>query len=257
MKKLTKREKFLIYILACFLIATAGIYLLLLPAYEKYATIRDQYREAQSTQVSMEAAINSIPDLETALENAKLSVLNLEAPYSSPMTNEALDQLVTGLCLNYSLSPQVLSIQSNGLDNLPMFEAYVSDESDEDSSIFDTDTSEEVTEETIQDEAEDITTADTTADTTDSGVETLIGVVEVELLGSQDNFNRLMDAVSSRQDMVITYFKVEPDASQDQTISSGTTTTDITYSNWSQSLDGGAAKIEVRFNIYMVEKTQS
>ncbi|MDK2962417.1 MAG: hypothetical protein PWP20_1543 [Eubacteriaceae bacterium] len=68
MKKLTKREKTLLYILGCFLIATAGIYLILLPAYDRYAVIHDQYLEAQSTQMSMEAAIGSIPDLETALD---------------------------------------------------------------------------------------------------------------------------------------------------------------------------------------------
>lgn len=256
MKKLTKREKTLLYILGCFLIATAGIYLILLPAYNRYAVIHDQYLEAQSTQMSMEAAIGSIPDLETALDENRGTVLTLESSYSDPLTNEALDQLLTALCMNYSLSPQILSITSNGESTVPVF-VSTAPETDivEDNSIFDTEESDDVTEEDIQAEAEDVTTADTTTDITDTGVTSLVGVVEMELLGTQTNFYRLLDAVASRPDIIVNEFEISPAEDLTANINSGTTTTNITYSNWAPSLDGGSVSIKVRFNVLMVEKT--
>ncbi|MDK2942552.1 MAG: hypothetical protein PWP56_2065 [Acetobacterium sp.] len=256
MKKLTKREKLLLYILACFLIATAGIYLLLIPAYENYAIIRDQYREAESTQLSMEAAINSIPDLETALDDNRGTVLILEEPYSDPLTNEALDQLLTSLCMSYSLSPQVLSITGNGEGTVSSFVSTAPEsEVSEDSSIFDTTDSTEVTEEDIEEAADDLTTADTSTTVAESGVSALVGVVEMELTGTQSNFYRLLDAVSSRPDIAVTEFELTPNADLSSTTNSGTTTTNISYSNWAQSLDGGTVAIKVRFNVFMVEKT--
>ncbi|WKY47931.1 hypothetical protein Q5O24_00980 [Eubacteriaceae bacterium ES3] len=256
MKKLTKREKMLLYILSCFLIATAGIYLLLIPAYNRYSTIRDQYMEAESTQMSMEAAIGSIPDLETAIDSNRATILTLQAPYSEPLTNEALDQLITNLCMNYSLSPQVLSITANGEQTIPVFVSTEPEsESSEDSSIFNDSETEDVTEEDIQTEVENNTRAETTTDTTASGVTGLVGVVEMELTGTQNNFYRLLDAVSSRSDIVVSEFEITPSGDLGSSVDSGTTTTNISYSNWSQSLDGGAVSIKARFNVYMVERT--
>lgn len=256
MKKLTKREKMLLYILACFLIATAGIYLILLPAYDHYSVIHDQYLEAQSTQMSMEASIGSIPDLETGIDENRTTVLNLESSYSDPLTNEALDQLLTTLCLNYSLSPQVLSITSNGESTVSIFMSTAPEtDGADDNSIFDTTESTDVTEEDIQAEAEDVTTADSSTDTTDIGVTSLVGVVEMELLGAQTNFYRLLDAIASRPDIVVNEFEIKPAEDLTASVNSGTTTTNISYSNWSPSLNGGSVSIKVRFNVLMVEKT--
>jgi len=80
-------------------------------------------------------------------------------------------------------------------------------------------------------------------------------VVEMELLGTQTNFYRLLDAIASRQDIIVNEFEISPAEDLAANINSGTTTTNITYSNWSPSLDGGSVSIKVRFNVLMVEKT--
>jgi hypothetical protein len=112
-----------------------------------------------------------------------------------------------------------------------------------------------VTEEDIQAEAEDVTTADSSTDTTDIGVTSLVGVVEMELLGAQTNFYRLLDAIASRPDIVVNEFEIKPAEDLTASVNSGTTTTNISYSNWSPSLNGGSVSIKVRFNVLMVEKT--
>ena len=123
MKKLTKREKLLIYLLACLVIVAGGIYFVVLPAYARYATVSSQAAEAEFTQESMTMAIEAMPSTMTAGNEANAKLTTLKAPFSVKLANEGLDVLLTQLCLSYSLTPTMLSIEDNSAEDVPIFVA--------------------------------------------------------------------------------------------------------------------------------------
>jgi len=244
MKKLTKREKLLIYVLACFLIGFFGIYFVILPSYSSYQIVSDQVTEAEFTKESMEMAIDSIPSTMQARDDATANLANLKMGFPQAKTNEGLDMLLTQLCLDYSLSPKVLSIESNGMAGVETFTAYTSDEQPSAPDNATTDTS-STTEETTSTETTD-TMASTDATETTGSTEIWTGVVNLELTGTQSNFYRLLDAVAARPDMIISSFEIAPAA----VTMSGSTAS----AGSAAKLDGGEITIDVTFTVYMVEK---
>jgi hypothetical protein len=244
MKKLTKREKLLIYILGCALIGFFGLYFVLLPSFRSYQVVNDQAAEAQFTEESMTMAIDAIPSMMQDRDEATANLASLKTPFPQKLTNEGLDKLLTQLSLDYSLSPKVLSIQNNGMAGVETFTPYTSDEqpSAPDSTTTDTTT----TEETTSTETTD-TTASTEMTETTGSAETWTGVVNMELTGTQPNFYRLLDAVAARPDMIISSFEIAPAAAT----ASGSTTTG---SASAAKLDGGNITINVTFMVYMMEK---
>ena len=259
MRKLTKREKLLIYVLACFLIGFFGIYFVILPSFSSFQVVNDQVMEAQFTKESMEMAIDSIPSTMQARDDATANLASLKTPFQPKLTNEGLDKLLTQLCLDYSLSPKVLAIESNELAGVETFTAYTAEQQASasvgtESTTTDTVSTEDVT--AAAKEAVNIsnetTETTTTAESTDSevggeGTETWTGVVSMELTGTQTNFYRLLDAVAGRPDMIITAFAIAPEAVATTT---GTTAT----TNTVPQLNGGNITISVTFMVYMVEK---
>nr|WP_320023866.1 hypothetical protein [uncultured Acetobacterium sp.] len=257
MKKLTKREKLLIYILGCFLIGFFGIYFVILPSYGNFQVVNDQAAEAQFTQESMAMAIDSIPSTMQARDEATTSLAILKAPFPQKLTNEGLDMLLTQLCLDYSLSPKVLSIVSNSRAGVGTFTAYTTDEQPSaavgiDSTTTDSTTNNTNTTETTSttNSAEPTSSTGTTETTAPSGsVETWTGVVTMELTGTQANFYRLLDAVAARPDMIVSAFSITPATTTGSTASSSTTS-----SGSAAKLDGGNITINLTFTVYMMEK---
>ncbi|PKM53527.1 MAG: hypothetical protein CVV00_11965 [Firmicutes bacterium HGW-Firmicutes-5] len=245
MKKLTKREKLLIYILGCALIGFFGLYFVILPSFRSYQVVNDQAAEAQFTQESMTMAIDGIPSTMQARDEATANLASLKTPFPQKLTNEGLDKLLTQLSLDYSLSPKVLSIQNNGMAGVGTFTAYTSDEQPSAPDSTTTDTT-MPTDGTTSTETTD-TTASTEMTETTGSAETWTGVVNMELTGTQPNFYRLLDAVAARPDMIISSFAIAPAAAT----ASGSTTTG---SASAAKLDGGNISINVTFMVYMMEK---
>jgi len=255
MKKLTQREKLLIYILGCFLIGFFSLYFVMLPSYSSYQVVRDQATEARFTQESMVMAIDSIPSTMQARDDATTNLASLKEPFQPKLTNEGLDKLLTQLCLDYSLSPKVLAIESNALAGVETFTAYIPDQQASASVGTESTTTDSISTEDITAAAKEVvsssneTTETTSSESTDSeasgdGAETWTGVVSMELAGTQTNFYRLLDAVAARPDMVITAFAIAPEA----TTTAGTTATTV------PQLNGGNISISVTFTVYMMEK---
>ena len=258
MKKLTKREKLLIYVLGCFLIGFFGIYFVILPSYSSYQVVSDQVTEAEFTKESMEMAIDSIPSTMQARDDATANLANLKMGFPQAKTNEGLDMLLTQLCLDYSLSPKVLAIASNGIGEVVTFVPYTAQNggSAETGAADTANTTETITRtptgessETRSTETSETTETIETTETTDvsgtaEGAQTVIGVVDMELTGTQANFYRLLDAVAARPDIVITAFVIAPET---QTASSSTTTTSSVT-----KLDGGNITISITFEVYMM-----
>lgn len=260
MKKLTKREKLLIYVLACFLIGFFGIYFVVLPSFSSYQVVSDQAAEAQFTKESMELAIDSIPSTMQARDDATANLASLKTPFQARLTNEGLDMLLTQLSLDYSLSPKVLAIESNELAGVETFTAYTSGqqasaEVGTDNTTADTSLTEDLTaaqEDAAEPSSTETTETTTPAESTDpevsaDGSETWTGVVSMELTGTQTNFYRLLDAVAARPDMIISSFSITPEA---VATTAGTTAT----TNTVPQLNGGNITISVTFMVYMVEK---
>lgn len=276
MKKLTKREKLLIYLLACFLIGFFGIYFVVLPSVQGFQVVNDQAAEAQFTKESMEMAIEAIPTTMQEKAQAQANLTSSKAVYPQQLANEGLDMLLTQLCLDYSLAPKVLSVASNGVGEVLTFVPYTSEDaasavvgstgttstttatsSSEDSTTSTTtaDSSETTTTETT--ESSEITEATETTDTGDgtetgAAVQTLIGVVNMEVTGTQANFYRLLDAVAARPDMIITAFEIRPETTT--TGSTSSTSTTSAAAAGIAKLDSGKVAINVTFEVYMMAK---
>lgn len=77
----------------------------------------------------------------------------------------------------------------------------------------------------------------------------------MELTGAQYDFQRLVDAVDARPDMIISTFEIAPEAlPQAGTTTSGNTTINTTSSGYQPELNGGNITIKVTFIVYMVDK---
>lgn len=276
MKKLTKREKLLIYLLACFLIGFFGIYFVVLPSVQGFQVVNDQAAEAQFTKESMEMAIEAIPTTMQEKAQAQANLTSSKAVYPQQLANEGLDMLLTQLCLDYSLAPKVLSVASNGVGEVLTFVPYTSEDaasavvgstgttstttatsSSEDSTTSTTtaDSSETTTTETTEtSETTEATETTATGDGTETGaaVQTLIGVVNMEVTGTQANFYRLLDAVAARPDMIITAFEIRPETTT--TGSTSSTSTTSAAAAGIAKLDSGKVAINVTFEVYMMAK---
>ena len=276
MKKLTKREKLLIYLLACFLIGFFGIYFVVLPSVQGFQVVNDQAAEAQFTKESMEMAIEAIPTPMQEKAQAQANLTSSKAVYPQQLANEGLDMLLTQLCLDYSLAPKVLSVASNGVGEVLTFVPYTSEDAASavvgstgtTSTTTATSSSEDSTTSTTTADSSETTTTETTessetteaTETTDAGdgtetgaaVQTLIGVVNMEVTGTQANFYRLLDAVAARPDMIITAFEIRPETTT--TGSTSSTSTTSAAAAGIAKLDSGKVAINVTFEVYMMAK---
>ena len=276
MKKLTKREKLLIYLLACFLIGFFGIYFVVLPSVQGFQVVNDQAAEAQFTKESMEMAIEAIPTTMQEKAQAQANLTSSKAVYPQQLANEGLDMLLTQLCLDYSLAPKVLSVASNGVGEVLTFVPYTSEDAASavvgstgtTSTTTATSSSEDSTTSTTTADSSETTTTETTessetteaTETTDPGdgtetgaaVQTLIGVVNMEVTGTQANFYRLLDAVAARPDMIITAFEIRPETTT--TGSTSSTSTTSAAAAGIAKLDSGKVAINVTFEVYMMAK---
>ncbi|HEY5557367.1 hypothetical protein [Acetobacterium sp.] len=264
MKKLTKREKVLIYILVCFGLLMGGFYLVVFPGYQKYQTLSNQLTEAEFQQNTMASAIESVPTVMETRDQANVKLSGLKGPYLAHLPNEGLDSLLTQLCLDYYLKPSVLAVETNAWQGVATFveaPAVYATTPDQVVGSGNTSTTTEPTTGTsaktptgTPSEAPTVTSTETPTGTTavDSGsTPTWTGVVTMTLTGAQYDFQQLIDAVDARTDMIISAYDIVPEALP-ETGTSGNTTT--TSSGFAPELDGGNITINVTFIVYMVDK---
>lgn len=234
MKKLTKREKVLIYILICFGLLMGGFYLVVFPSFEKYQALSSQLSEAQFQQTTMASAIENVPLVMQARDEGNVKLNGLKGTFSAHLPNQGLDTLITKLCMDYNLKPKVLTVSMNAWEPVPTFvEAPL---------VYQTNAGQAVkggnTQTTTENPTENHTENNSKTTTAASGsTPAWTGVVTMKLTGAQFDFQRLVAAVDARTDMIISAFKVTPDGS----LQMGTTVSDNTT-------------INVTFTVYMVDK---
>lgn len=102
---LSKREKTMLYLLGCFLLAAIGIYLFILPAMATHATLTDQLRVLEQQQMERVQAITRIGTLDTHVKTLKQEMERTVARYAPPMHSEALDRQFTSMLRRHNGEP--------------------------------------------------------------------------------------------------------------------------------------------------------
>ncbi len=170
-KKLTKREKMLLYLLFCLVIITGILFFFVLPAVSRNVELSGQIdgteiqlKEMQIMKDGLSDSLSSVADLE---EKTNALYENL---FTNDITDEALDVFVTQIALDAGVSPQNLTI------NTPEFRGV--------STYMDT-------------------TDDTAAEQEDSQVGSIVFNLLVNGECSYNSFVKLVDAYQSKPQLLI------------------------------------------------------
>lgn len=110
MRKLTRREIILLYILVCLVIVVFGWMILAMPALEKANTSKNEAIQAQSDLTSLKINQSSLQDLQDQSDNLILELNGLIQKYATSKANEEIDKQLTTLAQKYYLQPADLEI---------------------------------------------------------------------------------------------------------------------------------------------------
>ena len=78
MKKLTKREKMLLYILLCVVIVAGGLFLFVIPSFQTYTTQKSLYETAQMELSSVKANAPDYTDLDKKIKDTTAKLQKLD-----------------------------------------------------------------------------------------------------------------------------------------------------------------------------------
>lgn len=110
MIELTKRERFLIYILMCFLIAVAGWFFFLSPTLDKNAELKVTRENNQMQLITLQQELKSVEEAPEQLEILEERYTKITNQYNKIMTNDNIDKLLTSQVLYYGMSPKSMTI---------------------------------------------------------------------------------------------------------------------------------------------------
>lgn len=110
MRKLTRREIILLYILVCLIVVVFGWMILAMPALEKANTSKNEAIQAQSDLTSLKINQSSLQDLQDQSDNLILELNDLIQKYATSKANEEIDKQLTTLAQKYYLQPADLEI---------------------------------------------------------------------------------------------------------------------------------------------------
>lgn len=119
--KMTKRERFLIYFLICFLLLTVGLYFFVFPVLGRYADAQDVLSEKQMMEAQMRQEIDRVSTSLNKIEELQTEIEELSQPYDAEKTNEQLDRIITGLLVRHALTPVSLTITTAAWLEVPPF----------------------------------------------------------------------------------------------------------------------------------------
>ena len=109
--ELTEHDIFLLKLAGSELIAFLAIRFLVMPGLSRLQESTLRKEELEQTVSGMQAAIDSIPDLEQQTGERLAVLKEASAPYYQRMENRQVDELLTGLALKYGLFPVSLDIE--------------------------------------------------------------------------------------------------------------------------------------------------
>jgi hypothetical protein len=121
MKKLSVRERTMIFILIIVAIAVVMGYFLLLPMMSEYKTIQTEYTELQDRELEMRRQIEQKESYQQAYNLALVQYNEYSQYFYRPLDPEILDELVTGLTLASGLSPVTMSMSQLSPEGVPLY----------------------------------------------------------------------------------------------------------------------------------------
>lgn len=108
--QLSKREKRLLYILACFLIIIAGWFFLIIPSLDKQTLLNQQYETVLMDNYAKQSELDKYLAAPDELKIKQESLKEIIEKYNPVMTNENIDKLLTSAFLSNGLKPISLNI---------------------------------------------------------------------------------------------------------------------------------------------------
>ena len=108
--KLRKREKQLLYILLCVLLTTGGIFLVLLPAFEKNTSLKANYKQAEQELMALSKTDINAEEVAKDTKSMNGKIKKLKDSFYSSMQKEDLDAILTQLVIDHGLIPVSLTI---------------------------------------------------------------------------------------------------------------------------------------------------
>ena len=119
-KKLSSREKTLIYILVILLIVCFGWLILLQPQLTSHTSLKSSKDslELQLTELKVTISSSSTEDIKTQIMNINQEIKALNDQFYNLMSKEDIDQLITNLTIEHKISPTNLTMSEITQSNL-------------------------------------------------------------------------------------------------------------------------------------------
>lgn len=119
-KKLSSREKTLIYILVILLIVCFGWLILLQPQLTSHTSLKSSKDslELQLTELKVTSSSSSTEDIKTQIMNVNQEIKALNDQFYNLMSKEDIDQLITNLTIEHKISPTNLTMSEITQTNL-------------------------------------------------------------------------------------------------------------------------------------------
>lgn len=119
-KKLSSREKTLIYILVILLIVCFGWLILLQPQLTSHTSLKSSKDslELQLTELKVTSSSSSTEDIKTQIMNVNQEIKALNDQFYNLISKEDIDQLITNLTIEHKISPTNLTMSEITQTNL-------------------------------------------------------------------------------------------------------------------------------------------
>lgn len=136
-KKLSSREKTLIYILVILLIVCFGWLILLQPQLTSHTSLKSSKDslELQLTELKATSSSSLTEDIKTQIMNVNQEIKALNDQFYNLMSKEDIDQLITNLTIEHKISPTNLTMSE-------ITQTHLEDKNKKDSSSDSSDTNE-------------------------------------------------------------------------------------------------------------------
>lgn len=136
-KKLSSREKTLIYILVILLIVCFGWLILLQPQLTSHTSLKSSKDslELQLAELKATSSSSSTEDIKTQIMNVNQEIKALNDQFYNLMSKEDIDQLITNLTIEHKISPTNLTMSE-------ITQTHLEDKNKKDSSSDSSDTDE-------------------------------------------------------------------------------------------------------------------
>lgn len=119
-KKLSSREKILIYVLVILLIICFGWLILLQPQLTSHTSLKTSKDslEVQLTELKANSSSSSTEDIKTQIINVNQEIKSLNDQFYNVMSKEDIDKLITDLTIEHKISPTDLTMSEITQTNL-------------------------------------------------------------------------------------------------------------------------------------------